>query len=85
MALIEAMATCLPAIASNVSGNAEVIEQGRTGILFSVGEINELATGLIALMENTEYRNTLSQNGYARVMEKFSLPKAMKQYLALYE
>lgn len=85
LALIEAMASGLPAIASNVSGNTEVIEHGKTGILFPMGGINELALGLIDLMEKVEYRSSLSKAGYLMVTEKFGLQKVMIQYLALYQ
>jgi len=85
LALIEAMATGLPAIASNVSGNAEVIEYGKTGILFPVGEINELAKGLTTLMEKPAYRNKLARDGQLMVAKRFGIQKSMDQYLSLYE
>jgi len=85
LALIEAMASGLPAIASNVSGNAEVIEHGKTGLLFAMGEVQELASGLMMMMDKDEDRIRLAQEGQKMVVEKFGLQKAMGQYLLLYQ
>ncbi len=84
LALIEAMACGLPAIASNVSGNAEVIEHGKTGLLFATGEIKELATALFTMMDKDDYRIMLAHKGQEMIVEKFGLQKAMDQYLLLY-
>ena len=44
--LLEAMASALPVVATRVGGNPELIEDGRSGFLFSPGDVAGLAAQL---------------------------------------
>ncbi len=54
--LIEAMACGLPSIVTNVGGNPEWIEEGKTGFLFPVGDVSLLAEHLKTLILNSTLR-----------------------------
>jgi glycosyltransferase involved in cell wall biosynthesis len=51
-ALLEAMAAARPVVATAVGGSCEVIEDGRTGVLVPVGDVDRLAAEVQALLSN---------------------------------
>lgn len=61
-ALCEAMSVGLPVIASNCSGNVDVVEDGINGRLFPVGDVDALTKLLQELLEDEKQRERLSNN-----------------------
>jgi glycosyltransferase involved in cell wall biosynthesis len=61
-ALLEAMASGLPVITTNVSGHPEVLNHGVNGYMIDVGDINNLTRYLDDLIKNEESRKTLGLN-----------------------
>lgn len=59
-ALLEAMATGLPCIASNVSGNNDIIEANINGKLFDARDTNMLSTLIIELLGDNKLRKKFS-------------------------
>lgn len=59
-ALGEAMAVGLPIIASNCSGNTDLIKDGINGRLFPVGDAAKLASLMLELLNDNEQRQRLS-------------------------
>ena len=53
-ALLEAMATGLPCIASNIGGNKDLIKHNVNGLLFDSGDVKGLAASIIRLLRNKE-------------------------------
>lgn len=72
MALLEAMATGLPVIATRVGGIPEVIEDRVSGILIEPGDSGGLAVMCGRLMNDAELAERLGQAAKARVKERFS-------------
>lgn len=62
IALIEAMASANCIIASDIDANKELIEDGKTGMLFNTNHPNEYLEKIINLIENPNQRKTLSNN-----------------------
>jgi len=58
--LAEAMVSGLPSIASRVGGIPSMVENGKTGILFEVGNAEKLAEGIIELLQDTEKSRRIS-------------------------
>lgn len=84
IALLEACATGLPALASRVGGNVEVIQDGVTGRLFDVQDAPALRSALLQLVGDASLRATLGQQAQAWVREHASLAALCTQYDRLY-
>ncbi len=82
---LEAMACCVPVVGTRSGGIVEVIEDGVTGILCEVGDIDAMATRSIAILSDPEAAQRMGQMGQHRVRERFSRDRIVGQYEALYE
>ena len=82
--LLEAMATSLPVIATQVGGNIEVIEDARSGWLFPARNAETLASLLTLLASHEHLRHQCGAAARERVIERFSLGRMLKDYNDLY-
>lgn len=85
IALLEACATGLPALASRVGGNVEVIQEGVTGRLFDVHDDNALRAALLDLVGSAPLRESLGRQARQWVQEHASLSALCAQYDRLYD
>jgi sugar transferase (PEP-CTERM/EpsH1 system associated) len=83
--LLEAMASGLPIIATNVGGNPELVVDKITGLLVPAGDPASLAAALGELFADPARAAELGQAGCARVKTEFSIDSMMNAYLSLYE
>ncbi len=63
---LEGMACAKPIIASNVGGLKSLINDNVNGLLFNVGDIDDLTSKINYLIDNKDYREKLGQNGYEK-------------------
>lgn len=61
--ILEAMATALPVIASDIPGVDELVSHGQTGFLFQPGVIDQLAEYIQTLLDNATLREQLGRTG----------------------
>ncbi|MGE0160387.1 MAG: glycosyltransferase [Gemmatimonadales bacterium] len=73
VALMEAMMSGLPVVASGLSGIPELVVHERTGFLVPPGDPWSLADRLECLADAPELRRSLGEAGRARVAEAFDL------------
>lgn len=67
-ALLEAMSFGLPCIISDsIPGADNLIEDGKTGLIFISGNAEDLAEKIFTLMDNPKYRQQLGANARKRV------------------
>jgi glycosyltransferase involved in cell wall biosynthesis len=71
----EAMAMQLPVIALDAGGAAEVVEDGRTGLLSQPGDDAALATNLSTLLADGDLRAAMGEHGRRRVQERFTIDR----------
>jgi sugar transferase (PEP-CTERM/EpsH1 system associated) len=83
-ALLEAMASGLPVVATAVGGNPEVVVDGESGLLFPVGDSRALATHLSEIRMQRGLRLQLGQRAVQCVREKFSVDSMVQKYAELY-
>ena len=77
--MIEAMNAGLPVIASNAGGPTEIIVDGETGLLFKQGNADELTKAIIRLCKDDALYQTISDNGYQLVKERFDIDNSVSQ------
>jgi glycosyltransferase involved in cell wall biosynthesis len=78
VSLIEAQATGIPIIATNVGGIKDIILEDKTGYIVDKDDIDGFAEKLRELIENENKRQLMSQNGWSFVEEKFQYPNLIK-------
>jgi glycosyltransferase involved in cell wall biosynthesis/peptidoglycan/xylan/chitin deacetylase (PgdA/CDA1 family) len=84
LALLEAMAAGLPAVATAVGGVPEVVEDGSSGILVAPGDAPALERTVLGLLAAPEQRAALGANARDRVEHAFSLQRMALGYRELY-
>jgi sugar transferase (PEP-CTERM/EpsH1 system associated) len=82
--LLEAMAVGVPAIATRVGGNPEVIEEGRSGLLVGPREEHKICDYLVQLGSAPGWRGALGKNARQRIVSRFSLERMLNDYEEMY-
>jgi phosphatidylinositol alpha-mannosyltransferase len=82
--LLEAMATGLPVVASDIPGFAQVISSGREGILVRRDDPLSLASALSLLAGDPQLRVRLGRDGLRRA-QAFSWDRVVDQLVVAYE
>jgi glycosyltransferase involved in cell wall biosynthesis len=85
MALLEACAVALPIIATDVGGNGEIIQSGRTGQLVPPGEPDALAEAMLLLMNEPHLLTTYGSAARDWVEKHGSLEAMAERYERLYQ
>jgi len=85
VALLEAMASGKPVIASAVPGPQDIITHGKDGYLFEKSNIVQLKEFLELLIENPALREEMGRKARETVEEKYTFEKIADMYLKLYE
>lgn len=84
-ALLEALAAERPVVATDVTGNRDIIENGRTGLLVKPGDADALYRGLCYAAEHPQECRAWGSNGRKTVSERFTVQKSWEQLLRVYE
>jgi glycosyltransferase involved in cell wall biosynthesis len=85
LAMLEAMAAGVPVVATAVPGTTELIEHGRSGLLFEPGHLPGAAAEIVALLASPEKAARLGAQARAYVSERFSHERMLSAHQALYE
>jgi sugar transferase (PEP-CTERM/EpsH1 system associated) len=83
--ILEAMATGLPVIATQVGASAELVVQGGTGLLVPASDAAAIEAALLALASDPALAARYGQAGRERVERQFSLPAMVAAYEGVYE
>jgi glycosyltransferase involved in cell wall biosynthesis len=73
--VLEAMATSLPVVTTDVGSVREMVEPGRSALVVAPGDDNGLETALLALSNDLALRRTLGERGREIVNERFGFDK----------
>jgi len=82
--VIESMAMARPLIGPNHGGAAEMMEHNKTGLLFTHGEANSLASVIMQFHSNPSLRETIGDNARIQALKTFSVAEHVKQVQQVY-
>ena len=83
--ILEAMASGLPVVATDVGGNGELVVEGETGALVPAGDPQGMAEHLLRYTADAALRQRSGIAGRRRVEQQFSLDNMVERYARLYE
>jgi len=83
--ILEAMASALPVIATDVGGNAELVNDTTTGTIVPKSNHIALKEALANYVKQPELVKQHGQAGYQRIQTEFSMDAMVKQYLGVYD
>jgi len=75
LTLLQALATGLPAIASDVGGIPTAVQHGENGLLLPLGDVEALASAVRALLADPDRRQRMSAVARQRAVARFSLAR----------
>ena len=76
--ILEAMASSVPVVSTNVGGANEIITDGDNGFLCASGDRIEMSSKILKLLEDENLRNVIGQNARLHVEKKiFSYNKKL--------
>ncbi|UYL07274.1 glycosyltransferase family 4 protein [Bdellovibrio sp. SKB1291214] len=79
--IIEGMASEVAVIGSKAGGVVDIIDDGKTGLLFEPGNAAALANKLLVLSQNLGLRKELAHNGRLKVLNQYDQGKVNEQLL----
>ncbi|MEM7208537.1 MAG: glycosyltransferase family 4 protein [Pseudomonadota bacterium] len=84
LAVLEAMAAGLPVVASNISGNRDIVEGFKNGILVNPNDVSALSNGIKEILQSPERFYEMSQNS-VKGANSVSWLEVAKKYLTEFE
>ena len=85
LAALEAQACELPVIATRIGGIPEVVNDGETGFLSDVGDVDKMTRDALVLIRDEDMRLAFGTKGRDLAVERYSTEKIIPQYIAFYE
>lgn len=82
--IIEAQALRKPVIVSNIGAPQEIIEDGKSGLLFDIESVEDLVEKLDSLIRNKDRRKALGESGYQRFKENFTIKNNVEGICRVY-
>jgi glycosyltransferase involved in cell wall biosynthesis len=79
------MACKVPSVATRVGGVPELIDDGETGLLYEVGDIDGMADGALALLRDPARLNEMREAGRRTAQKRFCASLVVPQYVRYYE
>jgi glycosyltransferase involved in cell wall biosynthesis len=81
----QALSMCKPVVANRVDGVSEAIQNGKSGVLISTGDLAGMASSCLELLSDAQRREEMGQAGREFVKHEFDLYRMLSQIDHLYQ
>ena len=85
LAALESMACQVPAIGTWVGGVPELIDDGENGLLYKVGDVDGMAAGAIALLQDRTRLEAMRRAARKTAQDRFCATRIVPRYVEYYE
>jgi glycosyltransferase involved in cell wall biosynthesis len=85
MTILEAYACEKPVVASKVGGLKVLVKDGETGLLFELGNVEQLARSIFNLLNDNNIAKEMGLKGKNFVKENFTIEKVVEKLEKVYE
>lgn len=85
LAALEAQACEAPVVATRIGGIPEVVNDGESGFLSDVADVEKMSADTIRLLRDEELRRSFGERGRELAISRYSTSKIIPQYIAYYE
>ena len=85
MVILEGMLHGLPIVSSDVGGPAEILQDGRTGLLFPPRDVGRLADAITALVRDDALRARIGRAGAVEVRRSWTWPNRVARMRDVYD
>ncbi len=82
--ILEAMQSGVAVIASDIPGNRELIEHDRTGLLYPLGNVDDLTRLSHLLLNDKSWREKLTKNAQEHVLQEHSIEQMISRHATYY-
>lgn len=83
--VMEAMASGLPCVVTNVGGNPELVVDGETGYVVPTNGLEAMAQKVLCLLENEGLARNMGERGRKLMEEDFKMEKMIRKTEEIYE
>jgi len=83
--LLDAFASRVPVVCTNVGGIPEIVKDGVNGILVPPGNPEALSRAIISLLENRDLARRIAEEGFQLVKERFSIERMVEETRKIYD
>lgn len=84
-AIMEAMLSGLPVVATDVGGNRELIVQNETGYLCPLKDTEAFVNIIVSLINNESKAKKLGENGRRKILNEFTIEKMIQNTESIYK
>jgi len=84
LAALEAMACGVPPIVSNSGGLPEVVDDGETGFMLPIGDVEGMAGKALYLLRNEDNRRAMGERARGTALKRFNITMMLDAYEELY-
>jgi len=85
LAALEAMACKVPTVATRVGGVPELVDDGVTGLLYAVGDVDAMAQGALGLLNDRARLEAMREAGRRTAQKRFCASLVVPHYVRYYE
>jgi sugar transferase (PEP-CTERM/EpsH1 system associated) len=84
ISLLEAMASGVPPVVTDVGGNPSVVEHGTEGLVVKPKDVSSMADAMIELLTDSVKYEQFSTNAVEKVRKKYSIERMVESYTIIY-